>query len=105
MTVTFELHAVFFDLRGTAKSRYFAHARVHHRPMYGPLAFGISQVHRLVHDLQTPFVMAELLELRVKLPQNDYALSRSHLPFCTPPQLSQKKQQALQKHGISYRMT
>jgi hypothetical protein len=37
-----------FLLGGTAKSRNFAHVRVHRRQVHRPLAFGVSQVHRLV---------------------------------------------------------
>jgi hypothetical protein len=72
-----------FDLGGTAKSRIFSHVRVHRRPVHRPPAFGISQVHRLVHDLQTShFIVIELVELRVPVPQNKHALSRSHVSFC-----------------------
>jgi hypothetical protein len=72
-----------FDLRGKAKNRNFAHVRVHHRPVHRPLAFDISKVHRLVHDLQIPnIIMVELVELRVAVPQNELAYSRSHVPFC-----------------------
>jgi hypothetical protein len=72
-----------FGLERTAKSRNFAHVRVHRRPVHRPLAFGVSQVHRLVHDLQIPqFIMAELLELRESVsPKNEHAYSRSHLLF------------------------
>jgi hypothetical protein len=63
-----------FDLGSTAKSRSFAHVCVHRRRVHRYLAFGVSQVHRLVHHLQTShFMMAELLELRVQLPQNEHA--------------------------------
>ena len=66
-----------FDLGGTAKSLNFAHVRAHRRPVHGLLALGISQVHRLVHDLQTShFAMAELVELRMRFSQNE----RPHAP-------------------------
>jgi hypothetical protein len=47
----FNPHAMLFDLGGTAKSRNFAHVRAHRRRVHGSLAFGTSQVHRLVHYL------------------------------------------------------
>jgi hypothetical protein len=47
----FNLHAILFDLGGTAKSRNFAHVRAHRRPVHGSLAFELSQLHRLVHYL------------------------------------------------------
>jgi hypothetical protein len=47
----FNLHAMLFDLGGTAKSRNFANVRAHRRPVHGSLAFELSQVHRLVHSL------------------------------------------------------
>jgi hypothetical protein len=40
-----------FDLGGTAKSRNFAHVRVHRRRVHGLLAFGGSKVHSLGRDL------------------------------------------------------
>jgi hypothetical protein len=79
----FKPHAILFDLRGTAKSRNFARFRVYRRPVQGPLAFEISQVRRLVHDLQTShIIVVELVELRVPVPQNKNAYSRSHVSFC-----------------------
>ena len=72
-------------LGGTAKSLSFAHVRVHRRPVHRPLVFGISKVHRLVHDLQfSHFLMAGLLKLQVLVPQNENAYSRSHLSFFGP---------------------
>jgi hypothetical protein len=74
-----------FDLGGTAKSQFFSHVRVHRRPVHRSLALGVSQVHRLVHDLQTShIVVVELVEFRLYLPQNEQA----HAPLvCTtfPP--------------------
>jgi hypothetical protein len=44
----FNPHAMLLNLRGTAKSRNFAHARAHRRRVHGSLAFGGSQFHWLV---------------------------------------------------------
>jgi hypothetical protein len=72
-----------FDLGGTAKSRNFAHVRGHRRRMHRPLAFGVPQVHWLVRELQTShIIVVELVELRVHVPQNEHAYSRSHVSFC-----------------------
>jgi hypothetical protein len=71
-----------FDLGGTAESRNFAHVPAHRRQAHGHLAFSLSQVHWLVHVLRiSHFIMVELLELRVRVPQNEHACSRSHLSF------------------------
>jgi hypothetical protein len=53
-----------FDLGGTANSRIFSQVRVHRRSVHRPLAFELSKVHRLVHDLQTShFILVELVGL------------------------------------------
>jgi hypothetical protein len=51
-SLSLNLHTTPFDLGGTAKSRNFDHVRAHRRRARGPLAFPLSQVHRLVHNLQ-----------------------------------------------------
>jgi hypothetical protein len=48
---SFKPHAMLFDPGGTAKSRNFAHARVHRRPVHRPLAFGVSKFIQLVDYL------------------------------------------------------
>jgi hypothetical protein len=83
--IFFKPNAMLFDLGGTAKSRNFAHVRVHRRPVHRSLALGVSQVHRLVHDLQTfHFIVVELVEFRAPVSQNENAYSRSHMSFCIP---------------------
>jgi hypothetical protein len=63
-----------FDLGGTAKRRNFAHVRGRRRRVHRTLAFGVSKVYRLVHDLQTShFCFGLLVELRVRVPQNERA--------------------------------
>ena len=47
----FNSHAMLFDLGDTENSRNFAHVRAHRRRVHLSLAFGTSQVHRLVHYL------------------------------------------------------
>ena len=78
----FNPHAMLFDLGGTAKSRNFSHFRAHRLRSRGPLALPLSKVHRLVHDLQNSlFIMAELVELRGRKPQNERFHARSRLSF------------------------
>jgi hypothetical protein len=72
-----------FDLGGTAKSRNFSHVRGHRRRVHRPLAFGVSQFHRLVRDLQTSdIIVVELVKFRVPDPQKEHAYSRSHMSVC-----------------------
>jgi hypothetical protein len=74
-----------FDRGGTAKSRSIAHVRVHRRPVHKPLAFGVSQVYRLVNFLYVYFLsVVELVELRGLYPQNERTFSRSHVTFFIP---------------------
>jgi hypothetical protein len=81
MIFFFEPYAILFDLRGTAKYRNFAHVRGHRRQGHKPLTFGGSQVYRLVHDHQTPYIaMAELVELQGGKPQNVHPYSRAPAP-------------------------
>jgi hypothetical protein len=82
-----------FGLGGTAKSLNLARVRVHRQPVHRLLAFGVSEVHRLVHDHQiSHFIMAKLLELRVRVPQNEHSYSRSHLSFFGPlPHLTRQE--------------
>ena len=70
--LSLNLHTTPFDLGGIAKSRNFDHVRAHRRRAHESLALPFSQVHRFVHDLQiSHFAMAELVELRMRVPQNE----------------------------------
>jgi hypothetical protein len=99
----FKPHAMFFDLGGTAKSRKIL-LRVHRRPVHRPPAFDISQVHRLLYDLQTPSCYGRTLRTAIAASPKRTCLFTLSFRTSTPFHTRQEEFRFFKKHGIFSRM-